>query len=73
MKTEELCFCSKRIIDVQNASYAALVHGIVRPMCQHACYQMYLERCALKADLERREWAAREVVNDHLPSEIYAK
>jgi hypothetical protein len=62
------------------ASYVALINGIVRPMCANACYERYLERCALREDLERRERATRItgsfedgfVVEDRMPSEIYA-
>jgi hypothetical protein len=56
---QELCYCSKRLLDVDKATYAVEVYGVARPMCAAACYALFHERAALKNELQRREWAAR--------------
>jgi len=56
---EELCYCSKRLLDLNNVTYAVEIYGVVRPMCFASCYALFLERAALKNELQRREWAAR--------------
>ena len=61
MRLETLCWCDKKLVDVQSASFVTLINGIVRPLCSHACWERFQERCELKADLQRREWATREV------------
>jgi hypothetical protein len=58
---QELCYCSKRLLDVNKATYAVELYGVVRPMCFTSCYATYRERAALKDELQRREWAARSV------------
>ena len=69
---DELCWCSKHMVNVNDASFVALVHNMVRPFCAARCYNMFVESQNLKAELQRREWAAREVADDRIGNEVYA-
>jgi len=56
---KEICYCSKRLLDVDKATYAVELYGVVRPMCFTSCYAKFRERAALNNELKIREWAAR--------------
>jgi hypothetical protein len=55
------CYCDVRTISTNNATWVEELNGVSRPFCTTHCHERYLERCALKADLARRERAAREI------------
>lgn len=55
-----LCLCSARILCTRDISYLVPLHGEPRPACSYNCYQRWVEKEALVADLRRRELAARE-------------
>lgn len=81
MGKDEMCYCSKQLININDASYVAIVHSMVRPFCETRCFQRFLESEALHAELERREHATRITgsfeegftVEDRMPREVYSR
>lgn len=55
---QELCLCSSRLLDVNHSDYVVPDRyraGVVRPACTFRCYERYLDSCALKEELRRKQ------------------
>lgn len=60
MPSYELCWCSVRLSDMQQASYVLPdLQGVARPLCFHRCYQRFIESEGLRLELRRQAAAER--------------
>lgn len=59
-KSYQICWCSVRLADMQEASYVLPdLQGVSRPLCFHRCYQRYIESEQLRLELRRQAAAER--------------